>query len=84
MVAARPAQAETYVEFREALLEFSDAPSAGNLVRYLAASRALGRLEPTARRRPEARDGELAEGWLDLLCSAAAWPAHAGPLARRQ
>jgi hypothetical protein len=49
----RPAGRPAYVEFKTAVLEFSDDPNATNLVRYLNASRALEGLTPLPRRPAE-------------------------------
>jgi hypothetical protein len=54
--AAPSAKKPGYTEFKAAVLEFSDAPSAANLARYLRASRALDGLDylvrPTTRPAP--------------------------------
>jgi hypothetical protein len=61
---ARSRQAPAYVEFRTALLRFSEVPSEANLVRYLHASRVLEELGPIARRptRPASPTGRRSTG----------------------
>jgi hypothetical protein len=44
----RPRQRSVEVLFKDALLAFSDDPTASNLARYLAASRALAETPPRA------------------------------------
>lgn len=48
--ATRSAKMPAYLEFKAAVLEFSDTPSPANLERYLRASRALDGLDVLAPR----------------------------------
>ena len=45
----RPAREPGWIEFKAAVLEFSEAPTEATLVRYLNASRALDGLDPRRR-----------------------------------
>jgi hypothetical protein len=50
----RPLDAQSYVAFREALLDLVEEPTPANVRRYLGASRRLERGTPPARATPEA------------------------------
>jgi hypothetical protein len=54
---ARSARTPGYLEFKAAVLEFSNAPTLATLVRYLNASRALEGLDPLPRRPVESVNG---------------------------
>jgi hypothetical protein len=52
---ASSAKKPEYLEFKAAVLEFADAPSAANLARYLRASRALDGLDLRSSATPQRR-----------------------------